>query len=331
VVHDNNLGLETGDSERGVGLGVRGHISTSKIPDGNVLHVETNVVTGKSLGKRLVVHFDRLNFSNNSGWGEAGMHTRLDYTTLNTADGHSSDTTNLVHILKRNTKGLLGRTLGGDDAIKGLEQAGSIVPRHVGGFFNHVISLPSRDRNERNLHGLVSDLLEVGEDLTLDFRESGFAVIDGLVVHLVASNNHLLDTKSVGKKGVLTSLAILGDTSLETALRRVDDQHSDVGLGGSGDHVLDEITVSGGVDNSELEIGRFELPKGNIDGDTTLTLGLEVIQNPGILEGSLTNFGGFLLELFDGTLVDTSALVDQVTGGGGFSCSAKRREKLGAD
>ena len=29
-----------------------------------------------------------------------------------------------------------------------------------------------------------------------------------------------------------------------------------------------------------------------------------------------TYFLGFLLELFDGTFVDTSALVDQVTGGG---------------
>ena len=38
-----------------------------------------------------------------------------------------------------------------------------------------------------------------------------------------------------------------------------------------------------------------------------------------VLEGTLSKFSGFLLELFDGTLVDTAALVDQVTGGGRFS------------
>ena len=35
-----------------------------------------------------------------------------------------------------------------------------------------------------------------------------------------------------------------------------------------------------------------------------------------ILEGTLAKFSSFLLELFDGTLVDTTALVDQVTSGG---------------
>lgn len=35
-----------------------------------------------------------------------------------------------------------------------------------------------------------------------------------------------------------------------------------------------------------------------------------------ILEGALAEFGSFLLEFLNGTLIDTTALVDQVTGGG---------------
>ena len=38
-----------------------------------------------------------------------------------------------------------------------------------------------------------------------------------------------------------------------------------------------------------------------------------------VLEGALSEFSGFLLELFDCTLVDTTALVDQVTGSGGLA------------
>ena len=67
------------------------------------------------------------------------------------------------------------------------------------------------------------------------------------------------------------------------------------------------------TNDGDLILGGLELPEGDIDGDTTLTLGLQLVQHPGVLEGTLAKLGGFLLELLDGTLVDTTALVDQVT------------------
>ena len=73
------------------------------------------------------------------------------------------------------------------------------------------------------------------------------------------------------------------------------------------------------TNNGDLILGGLELPEGNIDGDTTLTLGLELVKNPSVLEGTLTELSGFLLELLDGTLVDTTTLVDQVTSGGGLA------------
>ena len=45
-------------------------------------------------------------------------------------------------------------------------------------------------------------------------------------------------------------------------------------------------------------------------GDETY---LEVVKHPRVLEGRLAHLGGLLLVLLDGTLVDTTALVDQVT------------------
>ena len=60
----------------------------------------------------------------------------------------------------------------------------------------------------------------------------------------------------------------------------------------------------------------LELPEGDIDGDTTFTLGLEFVENPSVFEGTFSHFLGFLLEFLDGSLVNSSALVDQVTGGG---------------
>ena len=99
----------------------------------------------------------------------------------------------------------------------------------------------------------------------------------------------------------------------------ISDRLCETYLGGSGDHVLDEVTMSGGVDDGDVVLGGLELPESDVDGDTTLTLGLQFVQHPGVLERALAGLLGLLLELLDGPLVDTSALVDQVTSGGGLA------------
>ena len=50
-----------------------------------------------------------------------------------------------------------------------------------------------------------------------------------------------------------------------------------------------------------------------------LSLGLQFIEDPSVLEGGFTHLSSFLFELFDSSLIDTTALVDQVTSGGGFA------------
>ena len=68
-------------------------------------------------------------------------------------------------------------------------------------------------------------------------------------VHLVDGDDELPDTEGEGEQGVLTSLAILGDTSLELTSTTGNDEDSTISLGGTSDHVLDEVTVTGGIDN----------------------------------------------------------------------------------
>ena len=70
-------------------------------------------------------------------------------------------------------------------------------------------------------------------------------------IHLVDGDDELPDTEGEGKEGVLASLAILGDTSLELTSAGGDDEDGAVSLGGTSDHVLDEITVTRGVDDSD--------------------------------------------------------------------------------
>jgi hypothetical protein len=137
-----------------------------------------------------------------------------------------------------------------------------------------------------------------------------------LELYLVAAANHLLHSKSESKESMLTGLAILGDSSLKTTSGRINNKNGTVSLGGTGDHVLDEVTVSGGIDDCAVVLCGLKLPQGNINGDTSLTLGLELIQHPRVLEGPLVHFSSLLLKPLDHTLVDTSKLVDQVASGG---------------
>ena len=73
-------------------------------------------------------------------------------------------------------------------------------------------------------------------------------------VHLVNSDDELLDTQSVGEKGVFSGLSVLGDSSFEFSNTGSDNQNGAIGLRGSSNHVLDEISVAWGVDDGNVEL-----------------------------------------------------------------------------
>jgi hypothetical protein len=318
VVHDNDLSVEGLSLAWRIVLGITADVTTVNILDSNVLDVETNVITRKSLRNGLVVHFNRLDFSAHTNRGEDNSHTGLKDTSLNTTNGYCTNTANLVDILKRKTKRLIRRSLGRMNSIESLNKSGSLVPGHVLRTLKHVITVETRDGNERNtlLNLSITDLGQEGGHLSLDFVVTSLRIVDGLIIHLVDAADHLLDTKGVGKKSVLTGLTVLGITSLELTSTSSNDENSNISLGGTGNHVLNEITVTRGINDGEEVLLSLELPEGNINGNTTLTLGLHLIKDPGVLEGTLTNIVGFLLKTLNGTLINTTASVNEVTSGG---------------
>ena len=68
-------------------------------------------------------------------------------------------------------------------------------------------------------------------------------------VHLVYGYDKLPYTKGESEQRVLSGLTIPGDANLEFTSTSGNDENSTVGLGGTSDHVLDEVTMSGGVND----------------------------------------------------------------------------------
>jgi hypothetical protein len=69
--------------------------------------------------------------------------------------------------------------------------------------------------------------------------------------------------------------------------------------------------VTGSVNDGDIVLGSLELPQGNVDGDTTLTLGLELVKDPGVLEGTLAELGGFLFRNQSVCMILKSVLVSR--------------------
>merc|ERR1711884_273842 len=99
VVQDDDLSIKGSRLLGGVVLGVRAHVTSSDVLDGDVLDVEADVVAWHALWELLVVHLDGLDLSGYGGWGKGDNHTGLDGAGLDSADWHSSDTANLVDVL----------------------------------------------------------------------------------------------------------------------------------------------------------------------------------------------------------------------------------------
>jgi len=243
------------------------------------------------------VHFDGLDFSGQVDGGEGDDGTRLQDTSLNSSNGYCSNTSDLVHVLQGDSEGLVRRSLRLLDGIESLEEGGSLVPGQVGRSLEHVVTEPTRDGDEGDLLGVVTDFLDEVGNLALDFGVTRFGPVDGFIVHLVDNDDELLHSQSVSQKGVLSGLTVLVNTSLELSLSRGNDQDGTIGLRGTSNHVLDKVSVARSIDDGEVVLLGFEFPEGDIDGDTSFSLSLQLVQDPGILERRLSNFLSFLLEL----------------------------------
>jgi len=180
VVQDNDLSSEVFGFSGGFVLGIRADISSSDVLNGNVLNVETNVVTGNSFVNGFVMHFDGFNLGGNVNGGESDGHFLLEDTGFNSSDWDGTNTSDLVDILEGESQWFFSGSLGGNDVVQGFHKDGSFVPGHVvlivfSGSFQHVVSVPSGNGDHGDVIGVVTSSLEEKFNFIADFVVSFLA------------------------------------------------------------------------------------------------------------------------------------------------------------
>jgi len=313
------------------------------------LDVESDVVTRHGFLDLLVMHFDGEHLAAASVGGGVGRHeddffVALDDTLLDAAGQHITDTLDLVDTGDRHAHVLVDVTLwGAGHVVEALKQivdvqllaldggdVDAVPPLHVLRLRQQVVTHPAGDREDWN--GIGDEVLlpaDAGKHvlhLVTNLVVALLGVLGDIAIHLVDATDELLDTQQVNETSVLAGLT-LDFTSLVVALLDGGDEvtigrnhkDGDIGLGGTGNHVLDEIAMAGGINDSVMPLVSEELLGGAGDGDTTFTLLLLAIHIESESERGFTKTVSLGLELFHFTLWDTSELEQQTSGGGGLA------------
>jgi len=109
------------------------------------------------------------------------------------------------------------------------------------------------------------------------------------------------------------------DGSFETTFVGWDHKKSNVSLGSTRDHVLDEISVSWGIDNGVVIVVCEKFFGGTGNGDTSGTFIFGLVHEESKSKRSFSLSFSFLLQLGKGTVIKTSKFEQQVSGGGRFT------------
>ena len=78
------------------------------------------------------MHFDGFAFSGDVSWGEGDEHSWFEDTGFDSSARDSSDSGDLVDVLKGKSEWLVKGSDWGFDFVKSLKEGVSLVPGHVG-------------------------------------------------------------------------------------------------------------------------------------------------------------------------------------------------------
>ena len=281
---------------------------------------KTGVVTGAGLLAGFLEGLDIGDLGLNDLVGLANnldISISLQDTTLDTARDDGATATNGEDVLNGEEERLVCIAFGGwDPFIDGLHELVDLALADFG-----TLALEGAEGRTHNDRCSVTVEAVGAEKLThLHLNElQHLGVLES--INLVDEDDNLLDTDLAGEEQMLTGLGHL-------TIRSGDDDDGTVHGGGTGNHVLDVIGVTGAVDVRVVAVFGRVLDVGSRDGDTPLALLGSLVDGAIVEEAgetllglSLGDSGGkgrlAVVDVTDGANVDVrlGALIDSVGAG----------------
>ncbi len=112
MVHDDNLSGKINTNFGRIIFGIRAYKSSSHILNGDSFNIEPNVISRLGLFEFFMMHFDGFDFSGDIRGREFDNHSFFQNSGLDSSDGNSSDSRDLIDILKRKSQWFVIRSFG---------------------------------------------------------------------------------------------------------------------------------------------------------------------------------------------------------------------------
>ncbi len=161
----------------------------------------------------------------------------LQPAALDPAD-HDAAVIHPVEILYRQAQRLFGRAGARREGIQSADQRQAPIPARGAAAGGDVVAAAGRDRHKRR--GFDADIGKIAAHRFGHCREARLVVIDQ--IDLVDGDSHLPDSQQVQQIGMAPGL-------LGQALLGIHHEDGGIGLGGAGNHVLEELLVARRVDD----------------------------------------------------------------------------------
>mmetsp|Transcript_10449 Transcript_10449/g.20588 ORF Transcript_10449/g.20588 Transcript_10449/m.20588 type:complete len:414 (+) Transcript_10449:120-1361(+) len=297
----------------------RGESGGNNVALGDLVFVQRsktskNVLTRLRALNLLLVDGNGLDLALDLVWANTEFLANIHDTRLDL--GHKNNTTINVAIHNGSTKGLFGVTVTHVDLVEHLKKGLAVIEFRgpVADILgNRVLDVDTRECRDRNKNDVLLDLesrgLEEGTETLDDIIITVLAPLDSLLIHLVNTNNQLLDTKSLGKHGVLTGLTSLDKASFELSLTCRNHKNTHICLTGTADHSRHVVLVARCVKNGQAAVLRLKVGASDLDSLTLGTLFIRLIHNVRQKPTVTVALLRLLLELFNRTLINLASKV----------------------
>ena len=195
----------------------------------------------------------------------------------------------------------------GDELIERLQHGRAGMPVNRVGTARYAVAVAGGNRYDRR-----SDNTEPGEvagDFLLDVGKACGVIVDA--VHLVDDDGDLPHAQEMQQIAVPPCL-------FADAFGGVDDENGGVGLRRAGDHVAEEFSMAGRVDQYDVARGGAKADLAGVDGDALIALGLQRVEQERPFKRHAAP-GADGLQVFQFAFGQAAGFVQQASDQGGFA------------